>query len=440
MTTASLRARYLAALGISGSLLSACSSTEPGGTTPTAMSEPTTVATAEVNVTATATTTVANVDTAPPTATATATPTATAMASVAWWKPAVSPPAPKTVQVPDDRLPRASCPSGAFCIAEADAIGSTMAPNPFGKCGEDIRDPMNPDSERRSIHFNAEQTKRERTKTKDACCYTWFIPCPGGRPLIVDGVARVAEPARSEAWASAGTIGHAIASLSPENQLALADHYTTEATYEHASIAAFARVSLALLALGAPSDLVADTHRAALDETRHAEAMFRVASALRGEAIGPGPLSLDGASLSASLVELASEAFIEGCVGEVAAALVLREEAACASDPGMREVLSSIASDEERHAELAWRTVGWALSQAPAEIGPALARQREAVVLDLDAELPAEGRTLPGVLSARGRLTVRRQAIREVVLPCLDALLAASSVRVGEVLLDHSVA
>ena len=49
-----------------------------------------------------------------------------------------------------------------------------------------------------------------------------------------------------------------------------------------AEIASFARTSLDLLALGAPADLVAETHRAALDEIEHARIAYALASAFSG--------------------------------------------------------------------------------------------------------------------------------------------------------------
>ena len=47
---------------------------------------------------------------------------------------------------------------------------------------------------------------------------------------------------------------------------AIAQHWTRAAQMEHASVAAFSRFSLQLLAVGAPPSLLEDAHRAALDE------------------------------------------------------------------------------------------------------------------------------------------------------------------------------
>src|SRR4051812_39178148 len=71
---------------------------------------------------------------------------------------------------------------------------------------------------------------------------------------------------------------------------ALVEHWTRAAQMEHASVAAFSRFSLQLLAVGAPPSLLQDAHRAALDEITHAELCFSLATSYAGHGIGPGPL------------------------------------------------------------------------------------------------------------------------------------------------------
>jgi hypothetical protein len=341
---------------------------------------------------------------------------------------------PATGPAPDDpdnaHMP--SCPSGQFCMTEANAVGSPMAAAPFGKCAESARDPLAPMGRQRFVSFNPLQTKRERTAKKDACCYEWTIPCPGGRPLLVDGAPRVAPPRSEAAWVGRTTslfAEHCARSqrMPAAVREALARHYEREASFEHASVAAFARVSLALLSAGAPPDLVADTHRAALDEIAHAEAMYLLASGLRGAPVGPSPLDVSGATAAiAGLEDIAAEALLEGCAGEVTAVLVLREEADRAEDETLRATLERMAADEERHAELAWRTVAWTMRSEPASVGERLARVRASLGEELATPLSAEGfaRSLPGVTSAVERIVLRRRALADVVLPCLDTLLA----------------
>ena len=58
---------------------------------------------------------------------------------------------------------------------------------------------------------------------------------------------------------------------------------------EHASVAAFARLSLQLMAHGAPADLLRDVHQAALDEVGHAERCWSVARRLGAASVGAAP-------------------------------------------------------------------------------------------------------------------------------------------------------
>jgi hypothetical protein len=48
-------------------------------------------------------------------------------------------------------------------------------------------------------------------------------------------------------------------------------------------------------------------------------------------------------------------------VGETVAAAEAAEACEHARDSGVRQILATIAADERRHAELAWRFVGWAI-------------------------------------------------------------------------------
>ena len=61
-----------------------------------------------------------------------------------------------------------------------------------------------------------------------------------------------------------------------------------------------------------------------------------------------------------SLKAIAQENAIEGCVRETFGALVGLWQAKHASDAKTRRVMRSIATDEVRHAELAWAVAAWA--------------------------------------------------------------------------------
>jgi hypothetical protein len=144
----------------------------------------------------------------------------------------------------------------------------------------------------------------------------------------------------------------------------LAQLWLADALDEHASIAAFARFSLELLALGAPPDLLARTHQAALDEVDHARLAFALAGRFGGEPVGPaamGPLAVATGDVRA----IVAATVRDGCLGETAAAAVAARERDACELPAVRAVLARIADDERRHAELAWRFVAWAIVQSP---------------------------------------------------------------------------
>jgi hypothetical protein len=221
-----------------------------------------------------------------------------------------------------------------------------------------------------------------------------------GRPFLVESVARVAPVISDGAWSRRGAappprVDH----LTVDERAALAQHWTRLGQLEHASIAAFARFSLQLLALGAPPELVSDCTGALADETAHAVLCFRLASAYAGRDIGPGPLDIQNTLPPTSLVTILDLVIAEGCVGETRAALEAFEAADAAKDPVIANAYARIARDEQRHAELAFRFVRWALEQDPLAVRDRLA----------------------AVIAAGGA----DEAARGVVVPCFEELLIA---------------
>jgi hypothetical protein len=259
-----------------------------------------------------------------------------------------------------------------------------------------------------------------------ACCYQ---AC-AGRPFVAAGAAIVAGVVASDTWTGAEDrrgAGVVADSLSRVERDALVDFWTRAGLDEHASVAAFARASLDLLAHGAPASLVAAAHEAALDEVRHARESFALASRYARRQLGPGPLPVGArVELSRDLAELAVAAFVEGCVGETSSACVAREQARLASDAQVRATLERIAADEERHAALAFRTVRWAIEEGGASVrravdaaieGAAKAPSRPVAAAPTPARLAAHG-----LLGAEGRDEVARWAVRSIVLPAARAL------------------
>src|SRR5207302_6299580 len=115
-----------------------------------------------------------------------------------------------------------------------------------------------------------------------------------------------------------------------------------------------------------------------------------------GHDVGPGPLPLP-VTRTKTLAEIARDTFVDACAGESLAALEVRERARIAKDPVVRDLMNRIADDEDRHAELAWKTIAWAVRVGGEDVRAALAAERD--------RLAAEN-TSPG-------------AMREIVLPCV---------------------
>ncbi len=263
------------------------------------------------------------------------------------------------------------------------------------------------------------------------CCYDvkteLCTTVAGGRPYLVDG-RRTAASVRHDGpcdWRESAA--PSLVGLDADTCAQLARAWAEDARLEHGSIASFARFSLALLAMGAPAELLAGAHDAAGDEVRHARLCFGLAAAYSGQPVAPGRFPLQRTvAIGSSLAELAEDAALEGCVGETVAALVAAEQLAHASDAAVRRVLATIAEDEARHAELAWRTVAWAIAAGGGEVRTAVgaafdAALRAAPAPDADDGFACEAH---GRLGAATIARVARVALDEVIGPCARALLA----------------
>ena len=271
----------------------------------------------------------------------------------------------------------------------------------------------------------------------DMCCYvvTTDVGCVViGRPFLIEEEALTASVVNVNSdWCDAD-LRPRIADLPADVRQALAKAWANDGLYEHASIASFARFALALMALGAPADLVDAAHRAAIDEVRHAQQCFALASAYAGEALSPGSLPVPATiDVPQTLVDLAVSTAIEGCIGETIASIVAHEQHLHCRDEVVGKALAAIAADETRHAELAWRTVAWAIERGGHEVRTAVAdvfRRAAAHLPNFEAS--------DGGLAAHGRLdqqtlsNIKRRALEEVVLPCAAALFSSGEKRAPE--------
>jgi hypothetical protein len=271
-----------------------------------------------------------------------------------------------------------------------------------------------------------------------ACCYSvprrQYDRIRKGRPARIDGEARFADVGAGATW-RAPDLRPEVDALPGALRDRLSAAWLEAAREEHASIAAFANLSLRLLALGAPPDLVADAHAAALDEIRHAQLSFELASAYAGAPLAPVRFT-DAARMSAAgdLAALALETLLDGCINETIAAALADEAGAAASDPAIACALRAIAADEARHAELAWRIVAWCVQSGDDSAGAALlaALHATAAAAAASAAPPAAGPDADprddlaahGVLGEAALAATRAGVLREIVAPCLAALAA----------------
>jgi hypothetical protein len=271
------------------------------------------------------------------------------------------------------------------------------------------------------------------------CCYSAIVD---GRPFVVGGEARQATAVERSDWCG-GRRASDSRVCCDDDRAATDDELTTsqrdrlaaiwlaDAMAEHASIASFARLTLQLLSLGAPPELLAATQRATQDEIDHAELCFELASRYAGRQLGPSGLPMQGALADLTLTELAVAAVHEGCVGETTAAVLAGERLERASDSRVRAALDKIEKDETRHAELAWRTVAWAIEQGGDRV-------REAVRAALDDAMgrdfaetvggacasPDEALVAHGYADAASMRRIKKVVARDVLKPICATLFA----------------
>jgi hypothetical protein len=295
------------------------------------------------------------------------------------------------------------------------------------------------------------QTRADKCVTHAECEFNYACKpsdsgraCTGagacGRPFLVNGVGRVAALEPRGDWMK--TLAPDVASLEPAIRSVLAERWAESGLLEHASVAAFARFVLELLALGAKAELVEASQRALGDEIAHAELCFGLASAYAGREIGPSPLDVAGAVRAVDLADVAHVAFVEACIGETIAAVEAAEAAEHAEDSVIRSVLSRIAADELRHAELGWRFVAWALEHAQlgvrGQIASSLANAVDDIEKTTKLELSPKRNIDDEVLLRHGVLprallgVARRRAVFDVIRPLARTLAARARRRIEE--------
>ena len=302
-------------------------------------------------------------------------------------------------------------PATQSTCASKDEVGKSQLYVAEGSCGDEIT----------AIKGDGKRVERWRQSIPGgpagpipSCCYPVEIThhdayCgTPGRPYFEAGRALLA-PMRASA------------ALSGRELRPSAEAWARAGAAEHASVAAFSRLALELMALGAPNALLRDVHQAALDEVGHADACWALARANGYAELCAAPFPIREVKLASSLAELAAAAVREGCLAETLGAEVTRAIAELAATPEAQVVLGTIAREEAVHAVLSFRIVAWALQVGGADVRAAVHAALAEPWPELDtAELALRAGVSPAVVAEAAE-----RAVAEVLMPAATQLLAA---------------
>ncbi len=264
----------------------------------------------------------------------------------------------KTTRALREPVNRAQCKRNVRCRPPDDEEQSVPYPDPFAHCAPALA------KDKREAPFSPKETKSARAHEPDVCCYVEFHSCENRTIQIMEGRALRAhgEVQRPRTSPRRGTKNRQVA------------RWTRAAENEHASIATFARLTLELLALGAPMELVLACQQAGAEEVTHAQEAYALASWFAGEELHALPFAEACAPIVPDVLRLARETLLDGCIGETAAALVAMRDAELEADPAITAVLRRVAQDESSHAELAFKLLAWTITVGGTTVRDALRR------------------------------------------------------------------
>lgn len=154
---------------------------------------------------------------------------------------------------------------------------------------------------------------------------------------------------------------------------------------EAASVHAFLSMRDELTFHGAPSALVRGASLAARDEVRHARLMGLEA---RAEGTEVPKVRMRRRSAPRTLLAIALENAVEGCVHETFGALLLRWQTAHTDDASLRRMFGRIAKDEARHAALSWAVASWVEAQLDPTSQRRVANARRKAMQALEQKVP----------------------------------------------------
>ena len=157
---------------------------------------------------------------------------------------------------------------------------------------------------------------------------------------------------------------------------ALGNYFASVSNAEASSIAAFLQLRKELAFHNAPKELQDRCFGAAKQEVEHARVMVKMAENHQGK-LAP---FIFGEFQPRSLIDLALDNAIEGCIFETFSALKLLQQAHNSAHPVLAQTLKQIALDEVSHAELAWDIHKYLLTRlSNEEMKIVLKAQQEAI-------------------------------------------------------------
>jgi hypothetical protein len=171
-------------------------------------------------------------------------------------------------------------------------------------------------------------------------------------------------------------------------------YFASVSYLEAASVVAFRHLRARLARFGGPPRLLAAAGRAARDERRHARATSVLAKRFGAP---PGPLPPPVSEIPLDFEAFVAENAVEGCVRETFAALVALHQAARSTDPAVARAFRRIATDELRHASLAWAIDRWATRRLPGEARSRIRRAQGRALGELRASAGAASRGIEGI-------------------------------------------
>ena len=179
------------------------------------------------------------------------------------------------------------------------------------------------------------------------------------------------------------------------------------------------------MAHGAPGSLLADAQRAGLDEVRHAQDAFALASAYAGAPVAPGPMDLSGPLFTGgSLAELAVACVQEGCIGETIAAVEAAHRLVSTTDAAVGRALERVVREEGQQAAMAWRALAWLLDVGGEATRVAVEAAFAAPLAPMGGPTQVGGAVKHGLLTRAARNVAQQQAWNDVIQPTWRAMRA----------------